>query len=63
VISDNPTHAKVLQQLGWLHHQDESPFQNQDIAIQYLTQSLEAGKSRRCRHLIRATQEKLLNPF
>jgi hypothetical protein len=38
-------HAKVLQQLGWLYHQDGPPFQNQDLAIQYLTKSLEAGES------------------
>ena len=25
-----PTHAKVLQQLGWLYHQDGSSFQNRD---------------------------------
>jgi tetratricopeptide (TPR) repeat protein len=44
VVADNPGHAKVLQQLGWLYHQDGSTFQNQDLAIQYLTKSLEAGK-------------------
>jgi len=43
VVADNPTHAKVLQQLGWLYHQDGSNFQNQESAIQYLTKSLEAG--------------------
>ncbi|KZT08948.1 TPR-like protein, partial [Laetiporus sulphureus 93-53] len=42
VVMDNPGHAKVLQQLGWLYHQDGSSFQNQEIAIQYLTKSLEA---------------------
>ena len=41
---DNPGHAKVLQQLGWLYHQDGSSFQNQELATQYLTKSLEAGK-------------------
>ncbi|KAF8736630.1 hypothetical protein AX14_014209 [Amanita brunnescens Koide BX004] len=41
VVHDNPKHAKVLQQLGWLYHQDGSSFQNQDLAIQYLTKSLE----------------------
>ena len=39
----NPNHAKVLQQLGWLYHQPGAPFQNQELAIQYLTKSLEAG--------------------
>ncbi|KIM57902.1 hypothetical protein SCLCIDRAFT_129306, partial [Scleroderma citrinum Foug A] len=43
VIADNLTHAKVLQQLGWLYHQDGSSFQNQELAIQYLTKSLKAG--------------------
>ncbi|KAF7300373.1 Transcriptional corepressor [Mycena chlorophos] len=45
VVQDNPGHAKVLQQLGWLYHQDGSSFQNQDLAIQYLTKSLEADPS------------------
>ncbi|KIY63249.1 TPR-like protein [Cylindrobasidium torrendii FP15055 ss-10] len=42
VVQDSPNHAKVLQQLGWLYHQDGSSFQNQELAIQYLTKSLEA---------------------
>ncbi|KAI0757584.1 hypothetical protein C8Q80DRAFT_1216170 [Daedaleopsis nitida] len=42
VVQENPNHAKVLQQLGWLYHQDGSTFQNQELAIQYLTKSLEA---------------------
>jgi hypothetical protein len=45
VVAENPVHAKVLQQLGWLFHQDGPSFQNQDLAIQYLTKSLEAGNS------------------
>ncbi|KAF9229813.1 TPR-like protein [Gyrodon lividus] len=45
VVADNPGHAKVLQQLGWLYHQDGSSFQNQEHAIQYLTKSLEADPS------------------
>ncbi|KAH9996620.1 hypothetical protein BJV77DRAFT_987930 [Russula vinacea] len=45
VVAENPVHAKVLQQLGWLFHQDGPPFQNQDLAIQYLTKSLEADPS------------------
>lgn len=44
VVEENPNHAKVLQQLGWLYHQQGAPFQNQELAIQYLTKSLEAGK-------------------
>ncbi|KAF9560195.1 TPR-like protein [Agrocybe pediades] len=45
VVEANPGHAKVLQQLGWLYHQDGSSFQNQDLAITYLTKSLEADPS------------------
>ena len=43
VLADSPNHAKVLQQLGWLYHQSGSSFANQDLAIQYLTRSLESG--------------------
>jgi Flp pilus assembly protein TadD len=42
VLKDNPNHAKVLQQLGWLYHQPSATFSNQDTAISYLTKSLEA---------------------
>ncbi|KAG6841531.1 hypothetical protein C0991_009896 [Blastosporella zonata] len=45
VVMDNPGHAKVLQQLGWLYHQDGTTFQNQDAAITHLTKSLEADPS------------------
>ncbi|TFY61684.1 hypothetical protein EVG20_g6962, partial [Dentipellis fragilis] len=45
VVAENPVHAKVLQQLGWLYHQDGTPFQDQELAIQYLTKSLEADPS------------------
>ncbi|KAF9263057.1 TPR-like protein [Marasmius fiardii PR-910] len=44
-IDKHPRHAKVLQQLGWLYHQDGSSFQNQDLAIQYFTKSLRADSS------------------
>src|SRR4051812_44587010 len=37
VLSENPNHAKVLQQLGWLYHQTTAPFMNQDQAIKFLT--------------------------
>jgi len=33
VVEVNPGHGKVLQQLGWLYHQDGSSFQNQELAI------------------------------
>ncbi|KAF0478375.1 TPR-like protein [Gigaspora margarita] len=42
VLNDNPNHAKVLQQLGWLYHQQSASFTNQDLAITYLTKSLES---------------------
>lgn len=41
VLADNPNHAKVLQQLGWLYHTSDAGFENQDRAIQLLTKSLE----------------------
>ncbi|KAK9448541.1 uncharacterized protein V1518DRAFT_427700 [Limtongia smithiae] len=42
VLQVNPAHSKVLQQLGWLYHQQNTSFANQDLAITYLTRSLEA---------------------
>ncbi|EPQ27234.1 uncharacterized protein PFL1_05157 [Pseudozyma flocculosa PF-1] len=42
VLAENPAHAKVLQQLGWLYHQSNAGFNNQERAIQFLTQSLES---------------------
>ncbi|KAG5437521.1 hypothetical protein PCANB_000949 [Pneumocystis canis] len=42
ILSENPDHSKVLQQLGWLYHQPNTSFINQDLAIQYLTKSLES---------------------
>jgi len=49
VLEHQPDHAKVLQQLGWLHHQPGAPFADQEKAVTYLTKSLETGKSSRCR--------------
>lgn len=40
VLDRNPKHAKVLQQLGWLHHQQSNSYQSQDQAIEYLEQSV-----------------------
>lgn len=45
VLSENPDHAKVLQQLGWLFHQQNTSFSNQPTAIQYLTRSLKADSA------------------
>lgn len=44
VLTHQPDHAKVLQQLGWLHHQPGAPFADQDKAVSYLTKSLETGE-------------------
>ena len=43
VLERDPNHAKVLQQLGWLHHQQSSSFQSQERAIEYLEKSVAAG--------------------
>ena len=45
VLERDPSHAKVLQQLGWLHHQQSSSFTSQDQAIEYLEKSVGAGKA------------------
>lgn len=42
VLNENPSHAKVLQQLGWLYHQQNAPYSDQEQAISYLKLSLEA---------------------
>ena len=46
VLERDPNHAKVLQQLGWLYHQQSPGFQSQEKAIQFLEKSVNAGKSR-----------------
>lgn len=43
VLDRDPKHAKVLQQLGWLHHQQSSSFSSQERAIDYLEKSVDAG--------------------
>lgn len=42
VLDREPNHAKVLQQLGWLHHNQSSSFQSQERAIEYLEKSVAA---------------------
>lgn len=42
VLESFPTHARVLQQLGWLYHQVQTGFTNQERAIELLTLSLES---------------------
>jgi glucose repression mediator protein len=44
VLDHSPNHAKVLQQLGWLHHQQNNSYDTQDRAIQYLEKSVSAGE-------------------
>ena len=44
VLDRDPNHAKVLQQLGWLHHQQSNAYESQDQAINYLEKSVSAGK-------------------
>lgn len=43
VLERDPNHAKVLQQLGWLFHNQSSSFSSQDRAIEYLEKSVAAG--------------------
>lgn len=45
VLDRNPKHAKVLQQLGWLHHQQSGSYHSQDQAIEYLEQSVNSDNS------------------
>ncbi|OAA71202.1 transcriptional corepressor Cyc8 [Cordyceps fumosorosea ARSEF 2679] len=45
VLDHSPAHAKVLQQLGWLHHQQSSSYEYQDRAIQYLEKSVNADNT------------------
>ena len=44
VLKFNPNHSKVLQQLGWLFHQN-TEFQNQEAATHYLQRSVDADPS------------------
>lgn len=43
VLDRDPQHAKVLQQLGWLHHQQSNSYSSQEQAIEYLEKSVAAG--------------------
>lgn len=44
MLERDPNHAKVLQQLGWLHHQQSSNYASQEQAIEYLEKSVASGK-------------------
>ena len=43
-MDENPKHAKVLQQLGWLYHLPNTGFLNYTAAVANITKSLDAGK-------------------
>ncbi|KAF2404942.1 TPR-like protein [Trichodelitschia bisporula] len=45
VLDRDPKHAKVLQQLGWLYHQQSSNFQSQEQAIEYLEKSVASDQT------------------
>ncbi|PBP21930.1 transcriptional corepressor [Diplocarpon rosae] len=45
VLDRDPNHAKVLQQLGWLHHQQSNSFSSQEQAIEYLEKSVGSDQS------------------
>jgi tetratricopeptide (TPR) repeat protein len=45
VLERDPKHAKVLQQLGWLHHQQSGDYENQERAIEYLEKSVASGET------------------
>ncbi|GAM84395.1 hypothetical protein ANO11243_023890 [Dothideomycetidae sp. 11243] len=45
VLDRDPNHAKVLQQLGWLHHQQSTSFNSQEQAIEYLEKSVNADQT------------------
>lgn len=43
VLERDSQHAKVLQQLGWLYHQQDTSYASQDSAIVYLENSVKSG--------------------
>lgn len=45
VLDRDPNHAKVLQQLGWLHHQQSTSFSSQEQAIEYLEKSVASDQT------------------
>ncbi|KAJ5113753.1 hypothetical protein N7456_002287 [Penicillium angulare] len=45
VLDRDPNHAKVLQQLGWLYHQQSTSYQSQDKAIEFLEKSVSADNT------------------
>lgn len=51
VLDRDPNHAKVLQQLGWLHHQQGPAFSIQEQAIEYLEKSVSSGECEVANHV------------
>ncbi|KAL9086659.1 MAG: hypothetical protein Q9159_004068 [Coniocarpon cinnabarinum] len=45
VLDRDPNHAKVLQQLGWLYHQESNDFQTQERAIEFLEKSVASDQN------------------
>ncbi|RKF59279.1 General transcriptional corepressor CYC8 [Erysiphe neolycopersici] len=45
VLDRDPNHAKVLQQLGWLYHQQNQSFSCQEQALEYLEKSVNSDPS------------------
>ncbi|KAJ6135562.1 hypothetical protein N7512_000722 [Penicillium capsulatum] len=45
VLDRDPNHAKVLQQLGWLYHQQSNNYQSQEKAIEFLEKSVNADNT------------------
>ncbi|KAL3474371.1 hypothetical protein BJX99DRAFT_231729 [Aspergillus californicus] len=45
VLDRDPNHAKVLQQLGWLYHQQSTSYASQDKAIDFLEKSVSADNN------------------
>ncbi|KAJ5484091.1 General transcriptional corepressor ssn6 [Penicillium diatomitis] len=45
VLERDPNHAKVLQQLGWLYHQQSNSYESQERAIEYLEKSVSADNN------------------
>ncbi|KAH8705812.1 putative transcriptional corepressor Cyc8 [Talaromyces proteolyticus] len=45
VLDKDPNHAKVLQQLGWLYHQQSNSYSSQEKAIEYLEKSVGADNN------------------
>lgn len=45
MLERDPHHAKVLQQLGWLHHQQSPDYATQEQAIEFLEKSVSSDQT------------------